>query len=61
MEQKLYEMLDIALDAMNENELCSYCAFAGTPDCFAGRPDEICKQGLFTGLCNMAEKRMQCA
>lgn len=62
MENKLYEMLDIALDAMNENELCSYCAFSGTPDCFAGRSDDICKQGLFTGLCNMAEKRLtECA
>jgi hypothetical protein len=53
-------MLDIALDAMNENELCSYCAFAGTEDCFPCRPDDICKQGLFTGLSHMAEKRMQC-
>jgi hypothetical protein len=60
MEEKLYEMLDIALDAMNENELCSYCAFAGTEDCFPCRPDDICKQGLFTGLSHMAEKRMQC-
>ena len=57
--QKLYEMLDIALDAMNENELCSYCAFSGTPNCFAGRSDDICKQGLFTGICNMAEKRLK--
>ena len=61
MENKLYEMLDIALDAMNENELCSYCAFSGTNDCFPGRCDDICKQGLYTGLCNMADKTMQCA
>ncbi len=60
----LLEMLDISVGAMNENELCSYCAFSGTQNCYPGRSDFICQSGLFEGLKIKAEKRLrnkQCA
>ena len=53
----LLKMLDIALGAMNENELCSYCAFHCSQDCFNGNTDDYCKEGLWLGLKNMAEKK----
>lgn len=53
------EMLDIAIKAMNENELCSYCAFSGTQNCYAGRPDFVCETGLYEGLKTMAKRNVR--
>ena len=53
------EMLDIAIKAMNENELCSYCAFSGTQNCYEGRPDFVCETGLYEGLKTMAQRNIR--
>lgn len=53
----LMEMLDIAIGAMNENELCSYCRLYGSSLC--EKDDDICVSGIFTGLKKQAEKRLK--
>ena len=48
----LNEMLDIAIAAMNENELCSYCRHNNY--CNRNVNDDICMNGISGGLENIA-------
>lgn len=59
MEQELLlEMLDIALDYLNEKEACYYCVHRNYPsDC--SHTDDGCKEGIFNGIQQMAEKNLR--
>lgn len=60
MEQKqLIEMLEIAIELLNENEICSYCRAQFTGDCHLGNSDEYCKEMIFKGLEYEAERRLK--
>ena len=48
----LNEMLNIAVAAMNENELCSYCKHNN--NCDRNSNDVICINGILGGLENIA-------
>lgn len=51
-EQLLMEMLDIAIGAMIENELCSYCSYSGSEYCYSQR---CCDNAMFDGLLTKAK------
>ena len=51
----LLEMLNIAIGAMNENELCSYCSLNGCEFCYYERD---CESGIFEGLKAKAERNL---
>ena len=51
-EQLLMEMLDIAIGAMIENELCSYCSYFGNEYCYSQR---CCENAMFDGLLTKAK------
>lgn len=60
-EKLLLGMLEIAISAMTENELCSYCDFAGTSNCYTGCGEDVCHHGLFEGLKKLEMRTDRCA
>lgn len=55
-EQLLIEMLEIAIGAMIENELCSYCSYFGSEYCYSQR---CCENAMFDGLQTKAKHNLQ--
>lgn len=54
----LLEMLEIAVNFLNEQEACYYCVHRDFPsDCVHN--DEYCKDGMFNGLQRMAERNLK--
>lgn len=53
----LSEMLSVAVEAINENELCTYCCHYNSGNC--RKNDDICKNGIWRGLQLMAIERVR--
>ena len=56
-EKILFEILDIAIGGLIENEACSYCRYnyGDDPSCIDG---SLCQNAVFDGLKREAERRL---